>query len=116
MDGQRWRDGVAVPQATSPDAALFASAKRHGPGRPLASQAQVISTKTVVIYGTGRRQWTRTIALLIYALDKATGKSAPWRFRLTSAVPMTFMHKGSVRRLRHWRGRTTALVALALPK
>jgi glucose dehydrogenase len=110
-----------VPQAASPDAALFANVKL-APAQVarLASQAQVITTKTVVIYGTGRNGGTPDANDMygIYALDKATGKEVgvvaiPTR---TSAVPMTFMHKGKQYIVyATGAGRTTALVALALP-
>jgi quinoprotein glucose dehydrogenase len=55
----------------------------------------------------------------IYAVDKATGKevgAVPIPSR-TSAVPMTFMHKGRQYLVYATGIRTsTALVALALPK
>ncbi|HXV86830.1 MAG TPA: PQQ-binding-like beta-propeller repeat protein [Gemmatimonadales bacterium] len=80
-------------------------------------QAQIITTRTLVIYGTGRNGQDNPPGL--YALDKATGKQVgkveiPSR---TTAMPMTFLHLG-----RQYivfatgADRSTALVALALPK
>ena len=82
-------------------------------------QPQVITTKTLVVYGTGRSGGPASAAPQLYAVDKATGKEAgavkiPSK---TSAVPMTFMHEG-----RQYivfatgTGRTTSLVALTLPR
>ena len=81
-------------------------------------QPQVITTKTLVIYGTGRGGGPPGPAQL-YAVDKATGKqlgavNIPGK---TSAVPMTFMHQG-----RQYvvfatgASNGAALVALTLPR
>ncbi len=94
-------EGVKLPPSTG------------GRGQP-----QVITTKTLVIYGTGRSGGPPN-APRLYAVDKASGKqvgavSIPSK---TSAVPMTFMHKG-----RQYivfatgAGANTSLVALTLPK
>ena len=112
---------VPTPQAASPDAALFAGVKL--PPQPAGrGQAQVITTKSLVIYGTGRSGGPPADAndmFRIYAVDKATGKevgAVPIRTR-TSALPMTFLHNG-----RQYivfatgQAANTALVALALPK
>jgi quinoprotein glucose dehydrogenase len=83
-----------------------------GPG-----QAQAITTKTLVIYGTGRNG-ARSLTPQLYAHDKATGQQVgavniPAR---TTAVPMTFLHQG-----RQYIvfatgvGSSTNLVALSLP-
>ena len=86
------------------------------PGR---GQAQVITTKTLVIYGTGRSGGPPNAKPQIYAVDKATGKQVgavtiPSR---TSAVPMTFMHKGQQYIVfATGAGANTSLVALNLPK
>jgi quinoprotein glucose dehydrogenase len=80
-------------------------------------QAQVITTKSLVIYGTGR-SGPGADAPKLFAVDKATGRQVgavtiPSR---TTAVPMTFMHQG-----RQYivfaigSGTNTALVALTLP-
>jgi quinoprotein glucose dehydrogenase len=111
---------VPTPQAASPDAALFANVKL--PPQPAGRNlAQVITTKTLVIYGTGRSGGPaadENDMYRIYAVDKATGKqlaALPIPSR-TSAVPMTFMHKGR-QYIVYATGATTstALVALALP-
>jgi quinoprotein glucose dehydrogenase len=82
-------------------------------------QPQVMTTKTLVIYGTGRGGGAGGGPPQLYAVDKATGKQVaavkiPSR---TSAVPMTFMHQG-----RQYivfatgAGGNTSLVALTLPR
>ncbi len=82
-------------------------------------QPQVINTKSLMIYGTGRSGGPPGAAPTLYAVDKATGKQVgaveiPSK---TSAVPMTFMHQG-----RQYivfatgAGGNTSLVALALPR
>src|SRR5207237_10741507 len=83
-----------------------------GPG-----QAQIITTKTLGIYGTGRSA-DRSLTPQLYAVDKATGKQVgavkiPSR---TTAVPMTFMHNGKQYIVfATGQGSNTSLVALALP-
>jgi quinoprotein glucose dehydrogenase len=96
---------------------LFAGVKL--PPQPAGGQAQIIATKSLLIYGTGRLGGARGAMPQLYAVDKATGKQVgavkiPSR---TTAVPMTFMHEG-----RQYivfaigQGSNTSLVALALPK
>ena len=83
-----------TPQAASPDAKLFEGVKLLP--QSSSSQPQVITTKTLVIYGTGRRGGPPTADPGLFAVDKATGKQVgmlPIPSK-TSAVPMTFMHKG----------------------
>jgi len=81
-------------------------------------QAQVITTKTLVIYGTGRSGGIPDAKPMLYAVDKATGKQVgaveiPSR---TTAVPMTFMHQGKQYVVfATGAGTTTSLVALRLP-
>jgi quinoprotein glucose dehydrogenase len=112
-------NGGFIPNAVnpnSPDAPLFkgVDAGARGGG----GQAQVITTKTLMIYGTGRGGGGSREQPKLFAVDKATGKEvaavnieAP-----TSAVPMTFLHQG-----RQYivfatgAGKSTALVALRLP-
>ena len=87
-------------------------------------QAQVITTKTLVIYGTGRNGQDSIPRL--YAVDKATGKQvgavklAEKRTPLTggtTAVPMTFMHQGKQYIVfATGAGENTRLVGLALPQ
>jgi quinoprotein glucose dehydrogenase len=89
------------------------------PAAPPRGQPQVITTKTLVIYGTGRSGGPPSAKPQIYAVDKSSGKQVgavqiPSR---TSAVPMTFLHNG-----RQYivfatgQGENTSLVALTLPK
>jgi len=112
------RDMLAVPtpNASSPDAALFQGVTLP-PDAPGRGQAQVITTKTLVIYGTGRSGGGPDPRL--FAVDKATGRelvALPIPSK-TSAVPMTFLHKG-----RQYivfatgAGQNTSLVALRLPE
>jgi len=86
------------------------------PPQPGRGQAQIITTKTLVIYGTGRNGQDNPPQL--YAVDQATGKQVgavkiPSR---TTAMPMTFLHQG-----RQYivfatgAGANTLLVALRLP-
>jgi len=81
-------------------------------------QAQVINTKTLVIYGTGRSGGVPDATPMLYAVDKATGKHVgaveiPSR---TTAVPMTFMHQGKQYIVfATGVGENTKLVALRLP-
>jgi quinoprotein glucose dehydrogenase len=88
------------------------------PPRPAGGQAQVIVTKSLLIYGTGRSGGVPNAPTQIFAVDKATGKQVgaveiPSR---TSAVPMTFMHKGKQYIVfATGAGSSTSLVALRLP-
>lgn len=79
-------------------------------------QAQIITTKTLVIFGTGRNGSDNPPH--IYALDKATGKEVG-RVQIeskTTAVPMTFMHQGKQYIVyATGAGANTSLVALRLP-
>jgi quinoprotein glucose dehydrogenase len=104
-----------TPNPSSPDAALFAGVTLP-PTATGRGQAQVITTRSLVIYGTGRGGGTAEPRL--HAVDKATGREVaalPIPSK-TSAVPMTFLHKG-----RQYivfatgNGRNASLVALALP-
>ncbi|HUR20700.1 MAG TPA: PQQ-binding-like beta-propeller repeat protein [Vicinamibacterales bacterium] len=107
---------VPTPQANSPDAKLFAGVTLLPQGGR--AQAQVITTKSLVIYGTGRSGGVPGAEPFLYAVDKATGKqvgalSIPTK---TSAVPMTFMHKGRQYIVYATGGGAQAfLVALRLP-
>jgi quinoprotein glucose dehydrogenase len=81
-------------------------------------QAQAITTKTLLIYGTGRSGGDPENPRL-YALDKKTGKQVgalaiPSR---TTAVPMTFLHQGKQYIVfATGAGANTSLVALTLPE
>jgi len=89
--------------------------------RPSAGQAQIITTKSLVIYGTGRngRVGNNQPNATLFAVDKATGKQvgAVKIPAVTTAVPMTFMHQGKQYIVfAIGEGTTTRLVALTLPK
>ncbi len=107
--------GQLVPVETKD--ALFAGVTLP-PAAPGRGQAQVITTKSLVIYGTGRSGGPPNAKPQLYAVDKATGKQVgavaiPSR---TSALPMTFMHKGQQYIVfAAGSGATTSLVALTLP-
>jgi quinoprotein glucose dehydrogenase len=81
-------------------------------------QAQVITTKSLVIYGTGRNGGVPDTPPMLFAVDKATGKQVgaveiPAK---TTAVPMTFMHQGKQYIVfAIGADRNTSLVALRLP-
>ena len=108
-----WIPNGTMVTVTS-DSPLFAGVNL--PQQPGRGQAQIITTKTLLIYGTGRNGQDNPPQL--YAVDKATGKQAgavkiPSR---TTAMPMTFLHQG-----RQYivfatgAGANTLLVALRLP-
>ena len=108
-------NGITTPVTTNDP--MFAGVTL--PPQPGRGQAQIITTKTLVIYGTGRSGGPPRPPFHLYAVDKATGKEAgevqiPAK---TTAVPMTFMHQG-----RQYivfatgAGANTALVALTLPR
>ncbi len=80
------------------------------------SQAQIIVTKTLTIYGTGRSGGAPT---QLFALDKATGKQvgAVTIPSKTTAMPMTFMYQGKQYIVfATGAGTTTSLVAMTLPR
>lgn len=89
------------------------------PPRPAGGQAQVMVTKSLVIYGTGRGGGVPNAKPQLFAVDKATGRQVgsveiPSR---TTAVPMTFMHKGKQYVVfATGAGASTSLVALRLPQ
>jgi quinoprotein glucose dehydrogenase len=105
--------GMIPVRSTDP---LFAGVNL--PPRPAGGQAQVIVTKTLVIYGTGRSGGVPNAKPQLFAVDKATGKQVgaveiPSR---TTAVPMTFMHKGKQYVVfAMGAGANTSLMALRLP-
>lgn len=113
---KRWwiPNGGMIP-VTSNDR-LFAGVEL--PPRPAGGQAQVLTTKSLVIYGTGRSGGVPNTDPKIFAVDKATGKQVgavtiPSR---TTAVPMTFMHLGKQYIVfATGAGANTSLVALRLP-
>jgi quinoprotein glucose dehydrogenase len=115
-DKKWWAPNVGMIPQTSKDP-LFAGVTLPPLGGR--GQAQIITTKTLVIYGAGRNGGVPGKGPELYAVDKATGKQVgavkiPAK---TTAVPMTFLHKG-----RQYivfaigAGSNTSLVALTLPK
>ena len=88
------------------------------PPRAASGQAQIIVTKTLVIYGTGRLGGMPNGKPQLFAVDKATGRQVgaveiPAK---TTAVPMTFMHRGKQYIVfATGAGTETALTALRLP-
>ncbi len=123
-NGNQWRD-----QSSSDP--VFAGVTL--PRVPLyGGQAEVITTKTLVIHGTGRNgrpggRGARGGAAggrgggpgtQLYAFDKATGKEvgAVEIPAVNTAVPMTFMHQGRQYIVfASGQGQNTGLTALALP-
>jgi quinoprotein glucose dehydrogenase len=88
------------------------------PAPPSRGHAQVITTKTLTIYGTGRSGGPPKVEPQLYAVDKATGKqvAAVQIPSKTSAPPMTFLHKGKQYIVfATGGGANTSLVAMTLP-
>lgn len=88
-----WMPNAGFMRQTSRDKLFEGVTIPPMPGR---GQAQAITTKTLVIYGTGRSGGVPGEPPKLFALDKATGKQVgalqiPAK---TTAVPMTFLHKG----------------------
>ncbi|HET7371936.1 MAG TPA: PQQ-binding-like beta-propeller repeat protein [Gemmatimonadaceae bacterium] len=126
-NGNQWRDQTTADS-------LFAGVTL--PRVPaLGGQPEVITTKTLVIHGTGRsggrggrgggggagggRGGGPGVGPRLYAFDKATGKqvgavSIP---TVNTAVPMTFLHQGKQYIVfATGQGEHTGLVALTLPR
>ncbi len=113
---KRWwipNGGFMTPTTTDP---MFAGVTL--PPQSPGGQAQLIVTKTLVIYGTGRNGGVPGAPPRLFAVDKATGKEVgaveiPSR---TTAMPMTFMHQGK-QYIVFATGaeKNTSLVALRLP-
>ncbi len=88
------------------------------PPRAAGGQAQIMLTKNLLVYGTGRSGGVPNAKPQLFAVDKATGRQVgaveiPSR---TTAVPMTFMHNGKQYIVfAMGAGAGTALVALRLP-
>jgi len=107
-------NGGFVPQTSSDP--LFAGVQIAP--RPAGGQAQVIVTKSLLIYGTGRSGGVPGAPPRLYAVDKATGREVgaveiPSR---TTAMPMTFMHRGKQYIVfATGAGASTSLVSLRLP-
>ena len=117
-DKRWWAPNGGFVPAPKVDTGLFAGVTL--PPTPGPGQAQIMTTKTLMIYGTGRQGLGGGAGQArLFAVDKATGKQVgavriPSR---TTAVPMTFMHEG-----RQYivfatgQGANTSLVALTLPR
>ncbi len=105
--------GMIPVRSTDP---LFAGVTL--PPRAAGGQAQIIVTKSLLIYGTGRQGGIPNAKPQLFAVDKATGREVgaveiPSR---TTAVPMTFMHKGKQYIVfATGAGSGAALVAMKLP-
>jgi quinoprotein glucose dehydrogenase len=110
-----WIPNGGYDQVTSTDP-MFAGVTL--PPQPAGGQPQVITTKSLVVYGTGRSGGPRGGAPTLFAVDKATGQEVgavkiPSK---TYAVPMTYMHEGRQYIVFATGGdMNTALIALALP-
>ena len=110
-----WIPNGGFDQVTTTDP-MFAGVKLPSAGA--GGQAQVITTKTLVVYGTGRNGGPRGAPPQLFAVDKATGKQVgaltiPGK---TTAVPMTYLHQNKQYIVfAMGTGANTELVALALP-
>ncbi len=110
-----WAPNGGYNKITSTDP-MFAGVNL--PPVPAGGQPQVLTTKTLVIVGTGRGGGPTGAPPKIFALDKTTGKEIaevqiPSK---TSAVPMTFLHQGKQYIVfATGAGANTALIALTLP-
>jgi len=115
-DKKWWAPNVAMVPVTSTDP-LFSGVKLPPQGGR--GQAQIITTKSLLIYGAGRSGGVQGRPPEIIALDKATGKEVgavkiPAK---STAVPMTFLHQGrQYIVVAMGAGANTSLVALTLPK
>jgi quinoprotein glucose dehydrogenase len=111
-------NGTMLP-APKFDSGIFAGVDLPPSGGP--GQAQIIATKTLLIYGNGRNAapTLRGNNARLFAVDKASGKQvgAVRIPNTTTAVPMTFMHEGK-QYIVFATGngvRANTLVALTLP-
>jgi quinoprotein glucose dehydrogenase len=108
--------GVLVPVTSNDPLFKGVTLPPAPPGR---GHAQVITTKSLVIYGTGRGGGPPNAEPRLHAVEKGTGKQVgavaiPSK---TSAPPMTFIHKGKQYIVfATGAGRNTSLVALTLPE
>ena len=88
-----WIPNGGMMKVTSRDP-LFAGVTL--PDQSARGQSQAITTKTLVIYGTGRGGGVPGATPRLFAVDKATGAQvgALAITARTTAMPMTFMHGG----------------------
>jgi quinoprotein glucose dehydrogenase len=115
-DKSWWIPNAGFIKQTSRDPIFQGVTLSPVPGR---GQAQVMNTKSLMIYGTGRSGGMPGEPPKLFAVDKATGKQLgtvqiPAK---TTAIPMTFLHKGQ-QYIVFATGaeENTSLVALKLPK
>jgi len=135
-DKKWWIPNGGVMRQVTTESPLFAGVTLP-PVPAIGGQPQVINTRTLMIYGTGRSggggrgrggaaaAGTPGAAPAqppnqpqLYAIDKATGKQvAAVRIpQVNTAVPMSFMHKGKQYIVfAYGQGANTGLTALALP-
>ncbi|HEX9562368.1 MAG TPA: PQQ-binding-like beta-propeller repeat protein [Gemmatimonadaceae bacterium] len=128
-DKKWWLPNGGVMREVTSTSPLFQGVELP-PVPAIGGQPQVINTRTLMIYGTGRsggggRGGGRGGAGAappnppqLYAIDKATGKQvASVRIpQVNTAVPMTFMHKGKQYIVfAYGAGANTGLTALTLP-
>ena len=118
-DKKWWQSNGGFIPAPKIDTGLFAGVKLAPTPNP--GQAQIITTKSLMIYGTGRNAGpsVRGANAKLFAVDKATGAEvgAVKIPSPTTAVPMTFMHQGKQYIVfATGEGSNTSLVALALPR
>ena len=111
-----WTPNGGAPKITS-TSPLFAGVQL--PPGSSRGQAQIITTKSLLIYGQGRSGGPPEQEPLLFAVDKGSGKQVgavkiPAK---TTAVPMTYMHEGK-QYIVFATGADTkiSLVALALPR
>lgn len=113
-DKKWWSPNGGMVPVSSKDP-LFAGVSL--PPQGARGQAQIITTKSLVIYGTGRNGGVPGQPPQLFAVDKATGKQVG-AVRIpakTTALPMTFMHKGRQYIVfASGAGSSTTLTALAL--
>ncbi len=111
-----WIPNGGMMKVTSRDP-LFAGVTL--PEQGARGQSQAITTRTLVIYGTGRGGGIPGDTPRLFAVDKATGRQvgAVAIESRTTAVPMTFMHQGR-QYIVFATGaeESTALTALVLPR
>jgi quinoprotein glucose dehydrogenase len=131
-DKKWWIPNGGVMRQLTTESPLFAGVTLP-PVPAIGGQPQVINTKTLMIYGTGRSGGAGgrrggggggaapaqpANRPQLYAIDKATGKQVASVAipQVNSAVPMTFMHKGKQYIVfAYGQGANTGLTALALP-
>jgi quinoprotein glucose dehydrogenase len=141
-DKKWWIPNGGVMRPVTSSDPLFAGVTLP-PTPAVGGQPQVINTKTLMIYGTGRSgggggggrggraggrgaaaptaadsALMQALAPRLYAIDKASGQQvAAVRIpQVNTAVPMTFMHKGKQYIVfAYGQGANTGLTALALP-